>query len=77
MSISIYKYSKGVISNEIAGLNNAVLKQVSENVSVTNADSVNLCNKIAYDSKLIEFVKAPVISNKQNEELISEYAEKL
>ncbi len=58
MSISIYNYSQTIIRDEISGLNSAVLKQASDSVSNVIADSINLCNKLAYDSKLIEFLES-------------------
>lgn len=50
MSVSTFTYSQVAIGNEIADLNSAVLKQVSDNVSTVIDDTVTLCNKIAYDS---------------------------
>lgn len=80
MSVSIYNYSQMVIGNEIADLNNAVLRQVSENASRVIADSVNLCNKIAYDSRLIEFLESPSVTGEedtQRQKIMSAYVENM
>ncbi len=77
LSISIYNYSQKVVGNEISELNNAVLKQVSNNVSGAIVDSITLCNKVAYDSRLIEFLKKPSANDKvyvQEEKQIFEHA---
>jgi Predicted signal transduction protein with a C-terminal ATPase domain len=76
LSVSIYNYSQVIIGNEMANLNNAVLSQVSDSASKVIVDSITLCNKIAYDSKLIDYLEAPVIvddnySKRQKE--ISDY----
>lgn len=76
ISISTYNYSQEVVGNEISKLNNVVLKQVSNNVSGVIVDSIALCNKVAYDSKLIEFLKEAPANNEtyaQEEKIIFEY----
>lgn len=56
MAISIYRYSKLAISNEIIDLNKVVLSQLAEDVSWAIEDSIELCNKIANDSSLLEIL---------------------
>lgn len=80
MNMSIYNYSQRVVGNEIADLNNAVLKQVSDSTSRVIADSVALCNKIAYDSRLIEFLESPSITSEedaQRQNTMSAYVENM
>lgn len=57
MNFSIYRYSKEIISNEIITLNSVVLSHVSEAISLSIADIINLANKIAYDNQTIENLK--------------------
>lgn len=80
MSMSIYNFSQRLINNEIAELNSAVLRQVSGNASQVIADSAALVNKIAYDSKLIEFLELPSGSAKEDSQkvqMMSTYVENM
>lgn len=76
MSMSIYRYSKKAVSNEIIDLNKAVLGQISENVNWTIDDSINLCNKIADNNMLMEILRLNTI-NHEKQEIIKELIEEI